>query len=67
MTQDILDGWGEICAYLRVADRKTVQRRGYPVQVHCTGRVYAYRSELDEYRQCPQTPANVSKRPRTSV
>ena len=63
VTQDRLDGWGEITAYLRVSDRKTVQRRGYPVRRERTGAVYAIPAELDAHtvpanaRRCPQTPA----------
>lgn len=67
VTQDRLDGWGEITAYLRVADRKTVQRRGYPVRKERTGAVYAIPAELDAHAMptnahgYPQTPSAYAK------
>ena len=60
--QEKLDGWDEITAYLR-CDRKSVQRRGYPIRRHITGRVYAMIYELTEY----ELSTNAHKQPQTPV
>lgn len=62
---DRLDGWGEMCAYMRCT-RKAYLRRGYPVHYEVTGRVYALKSELVAWAG-QQTPTNAHERPQTPI
>ena len=63
--QDHIEGWCAIEDYLN-ADRKTIRKRGFPIYYYSTGRVYAFRSELDGHR-FPHTPSNSPILPHTPV